>query len=136
MTISVFDPRPAVNRGRNRRKSLAELLSKYKVAESGCWEWTGKSRNGFGYGLICLQIVGRITCYAPHRLQWMHSYGEIPEGMEVLLTCKNRLCFCPDHLELGTPQDRLATMHTSGRGNYDGLKYSGPACERRYGSRR
>jgi hypothetical protein len=128
MITSVFDPRPANGR---RRKSLAQILSRYKVAENGCHEWTG-SQNGHGYGLVCLKVAGRVTTYSPHRLQWMHTRGEIPEGMEVLLTCKNRLCIHEDHLELGTPEDRLDEMHASGRGNYDGLNYSGPACNRRY----
>lgn len=78
-----------------------------KVAKSGsgCWVWTASGKNGYG----CLD--GK---YA-HRLSYQWHKGEIPEGMQVMHSCDNRLCVNPDHLSLGTNKDNSNDMMAKGR---------------------
>lgn len=127
-STSRFDPRQGAG-----RKSLADILSRYTVAASGCWEWAG-GKNRDGYGLVNMWIDGRQTTFAPHRLQWMHLNGKIPDGQQVMHECDNRACLNPAHLKLGTSQENLDDMRRKGRQNTAGLKYSaGISLETRYG---
>ena len=107
-STSRYDPRQGAG-----RKSLGEILSRYKVAENGCWEWTG-AQNQFGYGLVNMWISGRQTTFAPHRLQWMHTHGD-PGEMVVMHKCDNRVCLNPDHLRLGTTADNVRDCVAKGR---------------------
>lgn len=120
---SKFDPRGAVPAGKKykTRKSLPELLAKYKVTPSGCWEWTA-SRNLQGYGVIGLFVGGRPIGIPAPRLQWMHAHGQIPDGLVVMHTCDNPPCVNPDHLALGTQASNLTDMRAKGRENVAGLK--------------
>lgn len=107
-STSRFDPRQGAG-----RKSLSEILSRYKVAESGCWEWQG-SKNQYGYGLVNMWIGCKQTTFAPHRLQRMRLHGD-PGDLEVMHECDNRPCINPDHLKLGTHQDNMADCLAKGR---------------------
>jgi len=42
---------------------------------------------------------GTMTMHA-HRLSWVLSRGEIPEGLTLDHLCRNRACINPDHLEV------------------------------------
>ena len=130
---SKFDPRGPLptKRGGAPRRPLNVLLSRYEVTPAGCWEWTG-AKNGHGYGLLNMLIGQRQTTFAPHRLQWMHTHGEIPAGMVVMHVCDNRACVRPDHLVLGTQQANLADMRAKGRDNRSGLKNFGQSMADRY----
>ena len=77
----------------------------------GCWEWTGKARANYGYGLIV--IGGRQE--RAHRVAWTLFYGDIPIGMFVLHHCDNPPCVRPDHLFLGSQTANLADMTAKGR---------------------
>lgn len=120
---SKYDPRGPLPTERiyRARRSLADILSRYSISPGGCWEWSG-AKNGHGYGLVNMWIGQRQTTFAPHRLQWMHTHGEIPDGMVVMHVCDNRACIRPDHLVLGTQQANLADMRAKGRDNRSGLK--------------
>jgi hypothetical protein len=96
-------------------------LTKYKVATSGCWEWTGGT-NQYGYGLIALTVDGKRTSRAAHRHQWLRERGPIPPGRHVMHTCDNRLCINPAHLRLGSPKDNVRDMMAKGRQNFTGLR--------------
>jgi len=78
-----------------------------------CWEWQGPpARSGYG------QLSAR--CISPHpvlthRLAWVLTYGEIPEGLYVLHKCDNPVCVRPDHLFLGTQDDNNADRQAKGR---------------------
>lgn len=129
---SKFDPRGTPARGGKPRKPLSVLLSKYAVQPNGCWEWTG-TRNLQGYGVIGLYIGGTARGTPAPRLQWMHSFGEIPLGMVVMHTCDNPPCINPAHLAIGTQADNLADMRAKGRHDSRGLLGSDqPTIDERY----
>lgn len=81
----------------------------------GCWEWQG-SKHPFGYGQFRVgngTKRGRLI-YA-HHFAYEGSYGDIPDGMEVMHTCDNPSCCRPAHLVLGTHQENMDDMHRKGR---------------------
>lgn len=88
--------------------------SKYE-AETGCQNWTGALRDG--YGMVWYK--GRLV--SAHRLMWEFSNGEIPKGIQVLHKCDNRKCINPDHLFSGSQRDNIQDAISKGR--YDSAKY-------------
>jgi hypothetical protein len=74
---------------------------------SGCWEWTGGTRQGYGRFRI-----GRKKITA-HRYAYLAYHGAL-SGV-VRHKCDNRLCVNPDHLEVGTLADNVADMDARGR---------------------
>lgn len=59
-----------------------------------CWEWkAGKSKPG--YGRFGVNGKNRLA----HRVSYMLTVGEIPEGKVLDHLCKNKGCVNPAHLE-------------------------------------
>jgi hypothetical protein len=79
------------------------------------WEAT-LSGNGYGGFMINKKFL------PAHRVAWMLSYGNIPEGFLVCHRCDTPICCNPEHLFLGTPADNMTDRNNKGR-NAKGVKH-------------
>lgn len=99
------------------------LWTRLKISDNGCWNWTlGKTPFGYGRLKWNSEVVA-------HRIAWILSFGEIPDGLCVLHRCDNPSCCNPLHLFLGTYQDNVDDMINKGRqrfgiNGYNYLKFS------------
>lgn len=78
-------------------------------AVSGCWEWLGKKRGG--YGMFSADHKNHLA----HRLMYVKYNGNIPENKNVCHKCDNPSCVNPQHLWLGTHQENMTDMITKKR---------------------
>lgn len=60
-----------------------------------CWNWTAGTSNGYGQFRVYEEMV------RSHRIAYMLTKGNIPEGLQVQHICNNPGCCNPNHLELG-----------------------------------
>jgi hypothetical protein len=84
------------------------LMNKIKIPKdkTKCWVWCGGTNNA-GFGMIRGQInLGDSKMVTVHRVMARHVGLNII-GNEVQHTCLNKLCVNPDHLVLGSAQDRF-----------------------------
>lgn len=69
-------------------------------SENECWEWKANIRSD-GYG----RFHWNDNQIGSHRMAWIFTYGEIPDGLQVLHDpekCSNPRCCNPKHLRIGT----------------------------------
>jgi hypothetical protein len=108
---------------RPRSDVLSRFISKVKVSENGCHEWTaGLHRDGYGkfsdYGITI----------PSHRMAYRLFVGEIPDKLCILHSCDNRKCVNPAHLSLGTLKNNIEDMdNKKRRGSNSSLTYSNVA---------
>lgn len=76
---------------------------------SGCWEWLGAKRNG--YGNFWHNGKGHIAS----RFAWELTYGPILERLCVCHACDNPGCVNPVHLFLGTQKNNCEDMTRKNR---------------------
>lgn len=95
-------------------KERLEKFSKPNI-QTGCIEWTGTLRNGYGRLVIGSRSDGSRRTVSAHRLAYATYKGEIPKGMFVCHTCDNPACINPQHLFLGTRQDNVNDREEKGR---------------------
>jgi DNA-binding CsgD family transcriptional regulator len=69
----------------------------------GCWSWKG-STDHLGYGQFSLMVPGEgRRMVRTHRFAWEQASGAIPDGVDLIHLCGNRVCVRPDHLTLRDP---------------------------------
>ena len=88
-----------------------------KADSSKCWNWIASTNGGY-HGEIKLTHT-RIEVRA-NRVSWVIHNGQIPNNLDVLHKCTNKLCVNPEHLYLGTATDNALdrerdTPHRTGR---------------------
>lgn len=80
-----------------------------------CWLWKGKTykpqNKQLGYG----RVDGSGPYTYAHRVAWILTHGDIPEGLVVRHQCDKILCCNPAHMLIGTDADNSADMVARGR---------------------
>ena len=85
--------------------------SKVNRNTDGCWEWSGGSFNGVGYGLFWMNRKNRLA----HRVAYELTHGTIPVKLNVCHTCNNVRCVRPEHLYLDTQKGNIEYQIALGR---------------------
>lgn len=94
------------------RDTFADRFWSRVLRGDGCWEWQGKARLRFGYGVVGLNGTQEVA----HRVSYRMAYGEIPDGLVIAHRCDNPRCVRPDHLEAISQSQNLRDMWIRGRG--------------------
>ena len=106
------------NKGAKNAPAFVRFWSKVNIKGSqDCWLWTAGKNNG-GYGTFAFNGQGVVS----HRVSWLLSQHEIPEGMVVAHKCNTPLCVNPDHLYLCTQKENIAQMHREKRDRHSRAK--------------
>ena len=94
---------------KSKRDPLERLMDKRSIdAETGCWNFTGALRNG--YGALGVELD---TVYV-HRYAYERLVGPIPAGLVIDHLCRNRACFNPAHLEVVTQRENCLRGERAG----------------------
>lgn len=98
--------------GRSFDETVAVILERCVVLESGCWWWPGRPKsNGYGY------VAFNRTEYAVHRVMATARLGFDLHDRSRLVChhCDNKLCCNPAHLYIGTHTSNLLDAWRRGR---------------------
>lgn len=113
--------------------TLERLLSKIRILDNGCWQWTGTISDD-GYGVFSMNRANHLA----HRLIYQHFVGRIPTGLtldhlchtndplcEGGTTCPHRRCVCwVGHLEAVTPEENNRRMRNRRTHCVNGHKFT------------
>lgn len=78
-----------------RGEPIERFWKKVDKSSEGCWLWVGATDSN-GYGVF--QFRGRL--WRAHRAGYTLLVQEIPDGMLIDHTCRNKICVKPDHLQI------------------------------------
>jgi hypothetical protein len=81
-----------------------------KQGPNDCWEWLAY-KNKEGYGIF--QFLNKNL--KSHRVSFVLSVSEIPDGMIICHTCDNPRCVNPAHLFCGTFKDNIVDCYSKNR---------------------
>ena len=88
--------------------AMSRFMSKVSVGR-GCWNWTGKKREGYG------RFYYQRGWVAAHRWHWERVVGPIQNGIILCHRCDNPSCVRIDHLFPGTNRDNSRDREAKGR---------------------
>lgn len=102
-------------------KVIERFLSKLKLGENGCVEWTD-APNADGYGQLSVGSKENQVKVKAHRFAYQLALGGVILKPEINIChhCDNPACVMPTHLFPGTHQDNMTDMANKGRaGKYE-----------------
>jgi hypothetical protein len=70
---------------------------------SGCWNWTGCKCRSYEAFYPRFTLGG--TSFPAHKVMYLVTYGDVPEGMEIHHECRNTICVNPNHLRMVTGRE-------------------------------
>lgn len=82
--------------------------------EDSCWVFCGHTSGG-GHGHVRIGSGSKNTLIGAHRLAWILTNGDIPDGLCVCHRCDNPPCCNPKHLFLATSLENFNDMRRKGR---------------------
>jgi hypothetical protein len=113
-------------------EEMVRFNAKWKK-KGDCHMWLG-ALDKDGYGTFFFRRLNRRA----HRVAWYGSKGDIPSGLVVNHTCRNRNCVNPSHLQAITATENNL-RDSSSVGYINSQKTSCPkghAYDRKYGKQR
>lgn len=81
-----------------------------KSSKNKCWLWQ-RAISKQGYGTLSRNRLP----FGAHRMAWILTNGEIPNGLFVCHRCDNPPCCNPHHLFLGTHKDNMVDRQNKGK---------------------
>jgi hypothetical protein len=91
-----------------------------KQGDDECWNWRGY-KNIKGHGRFSLKANFRYGSFSighknigAHRMAYILTYGEIPDGIFICHKCNNSSCVNPKHLYPGTQLDNMQDRKIAG----------------------
>ncbi len=90
--------------------TINEVIKNFfdKIEITGyCWIWNAYTTpTGYGYYSVNLDNLPKEN-FRAHRFAWLIFKGDIPEDLNVLHKCDNKLCVNPEHLYIGSQAANL-----------------------------
>lgn len=98
------------------KEEVFQWFMKGDPPESGCWDWPGRTRSG--YGSFDFRLDGRKTTISAHVVAHEIFNANDPLTQEkpfVLHDCDRPICVQPAHLHAGSNDDNMREMKERGR---------------------